>query len=183
MKKYPVFRFLKHGVSGIVLLGAIVSCDEQTRPVNPSDLKIFERAKDSIMRNFDFFMTNRDYVNDKGITYYGGASFETNEDKLNKLYQQKGRPEFLLSVMALFKDHRIVRNAKYTSPLAINRDSTIAFCIKEENTGNRIVVEMLYYDLLDRPSRFGEDDVGRTDAIFSVRHWIYSKNTEPDVAK
>jgi hypothetical protein len=183
MKKYSTAHLFKQGLSGVVLLWAFLSCNAQTKPVNPNDLNAFEKAKDSITQHFDFFMTNRDYVSDKGITYYGGASFEADEKRLNELYKKNGNPEFIFPALALFKTHLITTKTTYTSPVVVNQDTTIAFCIKEEKIKDSVVFEILYYDRAHRPSRFGEEGMGRTDTIFKINDWVYLRNTEPDPDK
>lgn len=180
-KKCLAFRFLNRGLSGMVLLLGIISCNSPIEPVNRNDLDEFKQAKDSIIKHFDFFMANRDNINDKGITYYGGASFEADEQKLDKLYKLNGQPKFLFPVVALFRNKRIVKKADCTSPLAINRDSTIAFCINEQYKEGNDIVDILYFDALDRPSFFGEECVARTDTIFKMANWTYFRNFQPKI--
>ncbi|MDQ0594788.1 hypothetical protein QFZ37_003157 [Chryseobacterium ginsenosidimutans] len=153
-----------------------------TPDISKKDMIYFENAKDSIIKNHEYFMTHNlepiSNPSDK-IIFSRERGFVTNESYFNLLKQKDGKV-FLNPINILFTKGLISKSNKDFSlsySLIVNQDSTIQFITYEKHRLEGCKIGYLLYDPKNKLKI--EKGYGHYDIKFKKNGWRYIKAVEP----
>jgi hypothetical protein len=155
-----------------------------TPNINEKDIAYFESAKDSIIKNHEYFMTHHigQSVNssDKIVFTKQRDDFGTNEYYFDLLKRKEGSKTFFNPINILYNKNLVSdANDKYSvsNSLHINKDSTIQFIIYQKPHFEGYKIGYLLYD--PKYKLKIEEGYGRYDVKFEKNGWRYIKAVEP----
>ncbi|MFP3593145.1 hypothetical protein [Chryseobacterium sp. SIMBA_038] len=154
-----------------------------TPSINEKDMVYFDNAKDSIIKNHEYFMThNLEPIlnpSDK-IIFSKERGFVTNESYFDLLKRKEGDKTFFNPINILYNKKLVVdANNKYSvsNSIYINEDSTIQFIIYQKPRFEGYKIGYLLYAPKHKLKM--EKGYGYYDVEFEKDGWRFIKAVEP----